>query len=382
MSESEKPNVFFYVQHLLGIGHLRRAELLCQEFSKVGWGVTLAMGGRLFGKLNVGTAEIVRLPALTVGADGFHHLIDDNGSSVDEAWKLARSCQLCDAFEERSPDILITEAFPFGRRQMRFELEPLLEIAHSSVKRPLIVCSVRDILKSERKLGRSEETVDTISEFYDLVLVHGDPKVVRLEDSFPLASKISEKIHYTGIVAPPRESTSNIIKTGGVLVSAGGGAVGQALFEAAIEARAMSRFSDHTWRFLVGPNAERGSFDALCRAAPDGVVVEHYRNDFRSLLLSCDVSVSQAGYNTVADILTAGTPAVLVAFDEGSENEQPQRAQVLEELGCAQSLLMSELTPKQLADAIDRVVTQDVIDAKFDLSGAKASVDILASAIA
>ena len=382
VSKSGKPSVFFYVQHLLGIGHLRRTELLCKEFSETGFSVTLVMGGRSFGKLNVGGTEIIRLPSLAVGSDGFHQLIDCNGSAVDEAWKCARSDQLCAAFEERSPNILITEAFPFGRRQMRFELNPLLEMAHSSKRRPLTVCSVRDILKSERKLGRAEETVDTISEFYDLVLVHGDPNFVRLENSFPLVSKISDKIRYTGIVAPSRNIASNIIRTGGVLVSAGGGAVGQALFEAALGARAMSQFSDHPWRFLVGPNLEWGTFDALRRAAPDGVIVERYRDDFRSLLLSCDVSVSQAGYNTVADILIAGTPAVFVAFDGDRENEQPRRARILEELGRAESLMMSGLTPERLAIAIDRAVTKGVVNSKFDLFGARASADILASAIA
>ena len=135
-------------------------------------------------------------------------------------------------------------------------------------------------------------------------------------------------------------------------------------------------------RFLVGPNLEWGTFDALRRAAPDVVIVERYRDDFRSLLLSCDVSVSQAGYNTVADILIAGTPAVFVAFDGDRENEQPRRARILEELGRAESLMMSGLTPERLAIAIDRAVTKDVVNSKFDLFGARASADILASAIA
>ena len=38
--------IFFYVQHLLGIGHLRRAATLAQALEKAGFQVTLASGGR------------------------------------------------------------------------------------------------------------------------------------------------------------------------------------------------------------------------------------------------------------------------------------------------------------------------------------------------
>ena len=211
---------------------------------------------------------------------------------------------------------------------MRFELDPLLSLAHSAKHRPLIVCSVRDILKSERKPGRAEETVETIAEYYDLVLVHSDPGCVRLEETFPLASEIAEKIRYTGIVAPPR-TASRRIERSGVLVSAGGGAVGK-------------RYSRPRWSrdepafgssVALACGAECSRRRVRGTAAPDGVVVERYRDDFRSLLSACEVSVSQAGYNTVADILTADTQAVLVAFDDGGENEQPRRARMLAERG-------------------------------------------------
>jgi len=383
LSSPQNPNVFFYVQHLLGIGHLRRAELLCRTFSDAGWQVTLAMGGQPVGALDIGGTELVELPALQIGNEGFHHLVDDDGVAVDDAWKAARSEQLCAAFTKAAPDILITEAFPFGRRQMRFELLPLLSNAHSAENRPLIACSVRDILKSERKPGRAEETVETINAFYDLVLVHGDPAFARLEETFPLASALSEKIRYTGIVAPRLQATFDEIEDrGGVLVSAGGGAVGQTLFETALAARSLSRFADRPWRLLAGPNLETSTFEALRRAAPDGVQIEHYRDDFRTLLAACEMSVSQAGYNTVADILTAGAPAVLVAFDAGTENEQPRRAQKLEALGRVQALSMSALTPERLAAAIDRASMQDISHSEFDTGGAAKSLEILAMAMA
>ena len=378
---SSNSRVFFYVQHLLGIGHLRRAAILCRALSADGFDVTLAMGGRPVGGMEIGGAELLALPPLHIGADGFHDLVDVNDVPVDAVWKDNRRDFLLDAIAERSPDILITEAFPFGRRQMRFELIPILESAKSAAPRPLIVCSVRDILKSSRKPGRAEETHVLIANYYDLVLVHGDASFARLEETFPEAGAFAPKLRYTGIVAE-RAGIRPPVGEAEVLISAGGGAVGVDLFKVAIAARPLSRLADLHWRLLIGPNMAEVIFSALSEKASDGVTVERYRSDFRTLLSGAAVSVSQAGYNTVADILSTNTPAVLVPFDTDGEDEQPRRAQKLAEVGRAEIIASSRLTPQCLADAIDRAAIRTP-SAEFvlDMEGATNTVAILRQAL-
>jgi len=46
------------------------------------------------------------------------------------------------------------------------------------------------------------------------------------------------------------------------------------------------------------------------------------------MLYHAAASVSLCGYNTALDILQAGTPAVFVPFDDGSEVEQGLRARL------------------------------------------------------
>ncbi len=352
MTRSSDQSVLFHVQHLLGIGHVRRANIVCQALSRAGFQVMLVTGGRPIADLQRDGIEIVQLPPLHIGESGFHDLRDNTNTPVDADWKLHRRDRLLDLFDAVAPDILITEAFPFGRRQMRFELIPLLEHAAARNQSPQIYCSVRDILKSDRKPGRAEETVALIDRFYDGVLVHGDPTFAALVETFPDAAQFDEKVHHTGIIAaPPVES----LQSSGdeILVSAGGGAVGLRLFETAIAARALSSFAKATWRILVGPNIAEEDFRRLCDQAADGVLVEHYRTDFRALLTNCRVSISQAGYNTVADLIFAETPAVLVPFDANGEDEQPRRAAKLAERGYAVSLPSQTLTAETLAVAVD-----------------------------
>jgi predicted glycosyltransferase len=110
--------------------------------------------------------------------------------------------------------------------------------------------------------------------------------------------------------------------------------------------------------------------------------VERYRPDFRALLAGAAVSVSQAGYNTVADILSTDTPAVLVPFDTDGEDEQPRRAQKLVKAGRVEMILSSDLTPQRFAEAIERAVIMTRSDEfVLDMEGEVNTVAILRQAL-
>ncbi|MCH7831630.1 MAG: glycosyl transferase [Proteobacteria bacterium] len=348
--------VLFYVQHLQGVGHLYRAARIARAMTAAGLAVDLVSGGRPVPGLNAGGATLHPLAPVQCPDGDFANLRDGRGNPIDEAFKDRRREALLALFRESAPDAVIIEAFPFGRRQMGFELLAFLEAAASRDPKPLIVCSVRDILQTGKKPERIRETVERVNGFFDFVLVHGDPAFAALDETFPAAGEFAAKVHYTGLVADPApagESAKD--ETGGeVLVSAGGGATDSgALLRAALAARSLSNLKDRPWRLLAGPNLPDGERAALETAAPKGVTVEANRDDFPSLLSRCAVSVSQAGYNTVAELLRAGCRAVVVPYSAGGETEQSFRAQRLHERGLAQVVEEAALGPETLAAAID-----------------------------
>ena len=57
----------------------------------------------------------------------FSALADADGRPLDDAFRAARRDHLIELFSNERPAAIITEMFPFGRRQLRFELVPLLE---------------------------------------------------------------------------------------------------------------------------------------------------------------------------------------------------------------------------------------------------------------
>lgn len=362
--------VFFYVQHLLGIGHLKRASTVARAMRAAGMQVTLASGG-----LPVpGIPVDVQLAPISAADMTFRSLVDPAGRPVDDEWKRRRAATLIDVWRASRADVLVLELFPFGRRQMRFELLPLLEDAQRVATRPLVVCSVRDVIQS--KPGRDEETVSLVERYFDRVMVHGDPRVVPFERSFAAARRIESRVHYTGYVvdaAPDGDSGR-----GEVLVSAGGGAVGKRLLETALLAREHTLLRGATWRLLAGVNCSAADFRALSRKAGPGVIVERSRDDFQAMLAAAALSISQAGYNTVAETLKARVRALFVPFAGDGESEQPLRAGLLAARGAATLLPEDELTPANLAAAVNRAAkapqpTADIVD----LDGARKSAQLL-----
>lgn len=376
-----QPRVLFYVQHLLGIGHFKRTLLIARALAAAGAEPHVLAGGPAVPHFRVDPAvRLIRLPAVRSADESFTGLVDEQGDPLDERAKARRRDLVLSWLARIRPRVLVVESFPFGRRQLRFELLPLLEAARRA-PRPRIVCSVRDILQVRRDPERSRETVELVQRFFDHVLVHGDPRFVRLEETFPAAPALADRMHYTGLVAEPAERfelASGREAPSGVLVSAGGGAVGHALLAAALHARRLTRLQAAPWHLLAGPNLGAGALAALAAMAPHGVSVERARNDFPELLAGCAVSVSQAGYNTVGDVLRAGTRAVLVPFEGRGESEQRLRAARLAKHCSVQVVAERELTAQRLAAAVDAALQGPPLTAGLDLEGATRSAQLIA----
>ena len=372
---SEK--ILFYVQHLLGIGHLVRSFRVARALADAGLDVTIASGGLPVPGIDPGKARLVQLPPLRAGDAGFSGLVDAAGMPLTPEAAQARAAALLALFDAAKPDALLLEAFPFGRRQMRFELLPLLAAAKARANPPLVVASVRDILQETRKAGRAQETRDLVMAHFDAVLVHGDPALARLEETFPLAAEFAAKVHYTGLVGPEAIAARAGPPPADVIVSAGGGAVGAPLLQAAFAARPLTPLSDARWLFLAGPNSPEGLVAELRAASPANVAVERFAPDLPARLAQARLSISQAGYNTAADIVAARCRAVFVPFAQGGETEQTQRAQRLRALGLASFVNEQDLTPQTLAAAIAEALAMPSAPTRPMLDGALRSAEIV-----
>ncbi|MGB0696705.1 MAG: glycosyltransferase family protein [Rhodospirillaceae bacterium] len=372
------PRVLFHVQHLLGIGHVMRATALARAMAEAGIAVTVTSGGFPVPGADFGPVDFHQLPPMKAADATFKAYVTEGDAPAGKAFLEARRDRLIALADQVQPDVLMMEMFPFGRRVNRTELLPLID--HLRTKGCRIVCSVRDILVRKVKPGRDLEMIDIADRLIHLVLIHGDPALVRFEDTLPPAGKIKPPRLYTGLVTRTNPSPQTaepgaaLDGTGEVLVSAGGGATGLPLFNAALEARSLcAKAGRLPWRLLVGYRTGDEDFAALQAKAQrlhgEAVIVERARGDFPALIERAALSISQAGYNTVMDVIRARCPAVICPFDEAGENEQPFRAELLAKRGVVH-LIHHPPGVAALAEAVEARLAAGPSEIALDLEGA------------
>ncbi|TNJ47732.1 glycosyltransferase family protein [Phaeobacter sp. B1627] len=367
--------ILIAVTHLLGTGHLSRALTLGRAFAAAGHAVSVVSGGGPAPHLSTRGVAFEQLPPLRSDGLTFSRLLAADGKVADANYHAARQAHLQGLVRSLQPDVLITELYPFGRRSLQAEFHVLLEAAHALPVRPLILSSIRDILAPPSKPKKAVAADAVIAQYYDAVLVHSDPNATRLEASWPVSPALSQRLHYTGYVAPPAITPHpDKLGQGEILVSAGGGSVGDALYACAVQAA--KAMPEHKWRILIGGSNASERIAALSDPASPARL-EPARPEFRSMLPHAAASVSMCGYNTALDLLQSGVPSVLVPFDAGNEVEQSLRARSLATLSGVAVEPTAALTPARLSAALRQVMQepQRSLDG-FRFDGAARSVEI------
>src|SRR5260370_32183439 len=231
-----KSTLMLYCQHSVGVGHLIRSFALAEALAEH-WHVLLLNGGRIPSGISLPEGvDTIHLPPLGAAADGTL-ISHDESHSVDEA-KLRRRQQILNCFETLDPQVILIELFPFGRKKFSDEILPLLERAQQRGRdRPLVLCSVRDVLVSRKDQElHDNRAAELLNRYFHGVLVHSDPNFVRLEETFKPRQPLEVPVHYTGFVARVRSRRPAREPQRPGLVSSGGGQTVSALFRACLHA--------------------------------------------------------------------------------------------------------------------------------------------------
>jgi predicted glycosyltransferase len=384
-SASEPPCLLFYCQHSLGIGHLTRSFALAAAL-KAHFRVVFLNGGRLPPGLPVPAGvEIIDLPPL--GMDDGHTVIS-RGEVRDVAQVQARRRELIEqAVAQTRPAVLLVELFPFGRKKFAAEILPMLRQARRQPSGPArVVCSLRDILVDARPDQQHHDNRARwlCDRYFDAVLVHADPALARLEDSFRPSRPMQTRVHYTGYVVPQRPDIAGQRRGEHLLVSAGGGIVGEALFQTALQAQQhllTTTGQRLPLRIVAGPFLPEPAWQRLQQQTAGLPSVELLRQvpDMVAEMRQARASLSQCGYNTALDIVCAAVPALVVPYATATENEQTVRAQRLATRGAMQWLDPRLLQPETLAQALRALLAFRPSPSALGLDGAAESARVLAA---
>jgi len=382
-----QPTLLFYCQHSLGMGHLVRSFALIRELTS-SFKVVFLNGGRLPPGLPVPSKiQLIQLPPLGMN--------DEKGLvSLDEELTLAeaqakREALILTTWARLKPQAIVIELFPFGRKKFRNELVALLDQATSSHdEKPVIICSLRDILIGGRRdqQRHDDRAVDLLERYFDAVLVHADPAFARIEESFKPGKKCTTPIYYTGFVLPQQKSGwIPTDRDASVLVSAGGGIVGGPLFRAAVRAqRILWPVSGLPMTIVAGPFLPEPEWRVLQGAVADtpGLTVLRSVPNLGATMRKLRWSVSQCGYNTAMDVLSSKVVALFVPFADRQENEQANRAARLANCGATRTLSPAGLGGQSLAREIQQLMQFEPQQCCFELGGAANTAGIISRLVA
>lgn len=284
-----------------------------------------------------------------------------------------------------SPDVFITEFFPFGRLAYLPELLPTLRYLRkkgtriiASIGYPLLI----DLDRLENK--QFAALYQSLLAFFDTFLIHTP---YELENTYiqetiqssnlshayaTIINDLKKRIVYTGYVFPEKMITGGMqlpaTKTSEsktIVISRGGGAVYPKIITRAIEAQ---RFLDHNINTIIacGPattSQEMIWFKSCLKPEDQGHVLlaDHLAN-LDEHLQNCQASVSLCGYNTSVQLMRYGTPSVIVPYKNQHNklptNDQIARARLLQERFSNIILDYDTMTPRSLADAIKEQMTR------------------------
>jgi predicted glycosyltransferase len=351
--------ILIYCQHVLGVGHFFRTLEIIKALES--HGVVLVTGGDRVDVTLPDHVSQIELPGIMMDGNfsGLNSI--DPGKNLDDV-KSERRKLLLDIIKTQNPDLFIIELFPFGRKAFRFELIPVLEyIKEQSSINCKVVCSLRDILvEKENRQKHEKRVVDALNTFFDAVLVHSDPKLIKLDSTFSQINQIKIPIVYTGFVTPLpnakkveqiREKIRSESDEFLVVASVGGGNVGTQLLKAVVQVFKTDYFQKKARLYLfTGPYMDNKDKQYFKGFTDSSIIVKEFADNFVSLLAASDLSISMAGYNTCMNIVAAKIPSLVWPFSQN--REQRQRAGKIAKLIPLTILEDEDLAIQQLSKII------------------------------
>ncbi len=383
--------LMFYCQHILGMGHLVRSmEIvrgLIPEFQ-----VCFINGGEVIQEFPLPDGvEVINLPAIKTDAEFKTLQVVDQSLTLAEVQEIRKN-QLLEIFHRFQPDIFMIELFPFGRGKFKFELISLLEQAKLSKKSVKIVCSLRDIVVTKtNRIEYEEKVCKLMNKYFDLLLIHGDPKFYPLPETFTRLQDIKCRINYTGFVVQkpslyptltPEDEAVITSENPLILVSVGGGRFGHELIDCIVEsAPILAEKIPHHIQVFTGPfiPPEKLYKWQNITATQKNISVSRYTTNLLSYMQKADLSISMSGYNTTLNIMTTGVKAMILPFTGNDDQEQKMRAEKLEKLGVVKMIQPQELQPEILTDKIVNYLRQEHNRIKFDFNGVDNTTSALKS---
>jgi len=381
----DKPiyNVLMYSHDTYGLGHIRRSMAIASHLSGKEVNILIITGSPIAGRYTLPEqVDFVRIPGMIKKTNDEYHSLSIR-LDPEQALHIRKNIIAATA-EAFRPDLFIVDKEPLGLKR---EVLPTLEWFRKCLPSAKTVLGLRDILDEApvvRKDWESKDVYRYLETLYDEIWVYGNREIYDPVTEYNIPANLEPKIRFTGYI-PRKQWSANICRKVRkryrileedtfILVTAGGGGDGCELLEQYLS---MHEFYPTTLPFktlmITGPFMPKSSRKKIRkRALQCGIKTMPFLPQMEQLIGAADLVISMGGYNTVCEILSQQTPALIIPR-ETPRKEQLIRAEKLSEQGLIDYLPWSAVTSQRLRDKIITILDSSRKYQKkmsdFELSG-------------
>jgi predicted glycosyltransferase len=257
------------------------------------------------------------------------------------------------------PQLFIVDKEPLGLKK---EVLPTLQWLRRSRPETKAILGLRDIMDDAdtvKQDWKEKGVYQILDDLYSEIWVYGNRDFYNPVTEYDIRESISRKIFFTGYIPrkiPSREAVRNILKEHGVqndekmvVVTTGGGGDGYRVMDHYLS---MVESSGGTLPFksvlITGPFMPKQERKIVFkRARKLGIRTYHFYRQMEKIFAAADIVVTMGGYNTLCEILSQGTPSLVIPR-ETPRKEQLLRARAFQRQHLVDCIPWSEFTPETL----------------------------------
>ena len=365
------PRILLYAHDGRGLGHVVRTAAIAQAIREM-WpqAEMLALSGEVhLTDLMPAGVECVKLPSYLTKEIATGFSTSSPTLSLDRnAITKWRTTIVEASFRVFNPNIVLVDFFPMGKRQ---ELADVLAGYRNRQPSAAIVLGLRPVVDSPkfaRQDNLSDDNLEFVTRFYDVIAVYGDKEICDFATEYILPTKITNMLKYVGLIVRPsvhslkqRRRKNDVIN---LLVGFGSGHHSEKLFGILVETLiGLACRHRVNLKMVCGPrlNANlvvKGLKEfALCT---DSCHVVQFSQHPEDLYEWATHFVGYAGSNTVNEVLASKLPALFISRS-GCEEEQAILLSRLRNRGhIFLSLDEQSLTAAWLSKLLSRLISEPV----------------------
>ncbi len=368
MSPRADYNILMYSHDTYGLGHIRRTMAIANHLKNDNTNILILTGSPIVGRFSFPErVDFVRIPGMIKKTNNEYQSLSIR---IDASQALKIRTDIIKATAKTfKPDIVIVDKEPLGLKR---EMLPALKWLKRNLPNTKTILGLRDILDDSKVICRDwnkKRVYHYLKTLYDEIWVYGEKEIYNPVQQYKLSAELQQKVTFTGYIPRKKISPGTPAKIRKqfrvfnddifIVVTTGGGGDGSEVLDHYISLHDNYPESlPFKSVMITGPFMPKKLREELRkRASRYGIKVLPFHPRLEELIKAADLVISMGGYNTLCEILTQRTPALIIPR-ESPRLEQLIRAERMHARGLIDYIPWTKVTPSILREKIFSMLSQ------------------------